>query len=228
MKKIGPEFLDYIVEKQYQPGDRLPPLFDIGNELSVSVGKLREQLHLARSLGLVSVKPRDGIRVEDYSFTWGVKHSLLFALGLDADYFQYYSDLRVHVEAAFFAEAARLLTPDDHADLLNLIDTANAKLRGEPIHIPHLEHRQLHLSIYKRLDNPFVIGLLEAYWDAYESIELNIYTDYRYLCEVWDYHSRMVQAVVNGQFELGRDIFVEHTRLLRPRVPHHSHEAHSA
>lgn len=218
MKKNESDFLEYIVSQGYQPGDRLPPLFDIGNELSLSVGKLREQLHVARSLGLVSVKPRDGIRVEEYSFRYGVAQSLIYALGLDAGYFQSFSELRVRVEAAFFPAAAQLLLPEDKAELVALVQRARAKLNGEPIHIPHAEHRRLHLMIYQRFENPFVIGLLEAYWDAYESIELNIYSDYQYLCTVWDYHAQMVAAVVDGKYELGRDIFVEHTRLLRPRV----------
>ncbi len=37
-----------------------------------------------------------------------------------------------------------------------------------------------HLTIFKHLENPFVLGLLEAYWDAYEAVELNRYADYRY------------------------------------------------
>ena len=53
-------------------------------------------------------------------------------------------------------------------ELTALVEQAWEKLRGTPIHIPQYEHRQLHLSIYQRLDNPFVSGILEAYWDAYE------------------------------------------------------------
>ena len=51
-----------------------------------------------------------------------------------------------------------------------LIERALEKLRGTPVQVPHEEHRKLHLMIYSRLDNPFVTGILEAYWDAYEAV----------------------------------------------------------
>jgi hypothetical protein len=44
------------------------------------------------------------------------------------------------------------------------------KLHSPQVKIPHEEHRQLHMVIYQRLDNPFVLGMLEAYWEAYEAL----------------------------------------------------------
>ncbi len=67
--------------------------------------------------------------------------------------------------------------------------------------IPHEEHKQLHLTIFGRLENPFVSGILEAYWEAYESIGLNVFTDYAYLREVWGYHQRMVDSICSGDLE---------------------------
>ena len=66
---------------------------------------------------------------------------------------------------------------------------AQLKLSQDRIQIPHPEHRAFHLTIYSRLHNPFVLGLLEAYWDGYEAVELNTYADYGYLQEVWSYHA---------------------------------------
>nr|MBI2904473.1 FCD domain-containing protein [Chloroflexota bacterium] len=70
----------------------------------------------------------------------------------------------------------------------------------------------------RRLNNPFVQGLLEAYWEAYEAVELNLYSDYQYLREVWDYHQRMVDSILSGQVEQGRALLIEHANLLRHRV----------
>ncbi len=95
------------------------------------------------------------------------------------------------------------------------------KLNGQPIQIPHPEHRQLHLGIYRRLDNPFVLGLLEAYWEAYEAVGLNLYTDIDYLQEVWRYHEQMVQAICDGDFARGYAALLQHKDLLfhRPDTP---------
>jgi DNA-binding GntR family transcriptional regulator len=57
----------------------------------------------------------------------------------------------------------KLLTLADQAELQALIQRAFEKLDGHPIQIPHSEHRQLHLTIYSRLNNPFVNGVLEAF-----------------------------------------------------------------
>ena len=96
---------------------------------------------------------------------------------------------------------------------------ARAKLNGQFIGIPNEEHRTFHLTMFQRLDNPFVLGLLEAYWDAYETVEPNRYADYAYHQSVWDYHERILDAIVAGDFEAAKTLFIEHTRLLRHQPP---------
>lgn len=215
--QLDSEFLCYLVEHDFQPGDRLPPLTDLGQEIGISVGKLREQLEVARMLGLVEASPRRGITRTDYSFLPAVRLSLLTAMALDRSYFDDFSGLRVHLETAYWDEAVALLTPGDHAYLRGLVHAAKAKLKQQRIQIPYTEHRELHLSIFRRLNNPFVVGLLEAYWDAYEAVELNTYADFYYLQQVWDYHDRIVEAIADGDAALGKQLLTEHMQLLSQR-----------
>jgi DNA-binding FadR family transcriptional regulator len=151
---------------------------------------------------------------------------LLFAISLDQDFFYQFGVLRNHVEASFWHEAVELLEEQDHGDLERLLDQAWEKLRGYPIQIPHDEHRELHLTIYKRLSNPFVVGLLEAYWEAYEAVGLNMYTDYSYLESVWNYHDAMVRSILEGDVNAGYRALIEHTKLLqnRPEIARYSSE----
>jgi DNA-binding FadR family transcriptional regulator len=211
------DFLRYIAARDFQPGDRLPSLEDISAELKISIGKLREQLEVARSLGLVDVRPRAGIKLEAYSFLPAVRFSLLYALAAEPQSFAAFGALRTHLEAGFWHEAVALLTPADHAHLQELVRRAWAKLDGQPIQIPHAEHRDLHLTIFSRLANPFVKGLLEAYWEAYEAVGLSVYSDYHYLREVWTHHDGIVQALIAGKVDEGYRLLVEHTSLLRYR-----------
>ena len=83
--------------------------------------------------------------------------------------------------------------------------------------IPYQEHRELHLTIFRRLGNPFVLGLLEAYWDGYEAVELNTYADYAYLKTVWEYHDEIVRAIESGDFVRGRELLITHMQLLSHR-----------
>ncbi|HSL43102.1 MAG TPA: FCD domain-containing protein [Anaerolineales bacterium] len=212
------EFLRYLATHE-EVENGLPSLQNLSKELGVSLASLREQLEVARALGLVEVKPRLGTRRRSYSFTPAVRQSLGYALALNDEHFRKYSDLRNHVESAFWHEAVRKLTEADRQQLQALVVRAWEKLRGTPIQVPHEEHRDLHLKIYSRLENPFVTGILEAYWDAYEAVGLNVFAGgYEYLEEVWQYHQQMVEAICNGNYEAGYRALVAHTDLLYHRA----------
>jgi len=74
------------------------------------------------------------------------------------------------------------------------------------------------MLIYSRLNNPFVTGLLEAYWNAYEAVGLNMYAGgIDYLEEVWGYHKTMVQSICNGNYAAGRKALITHIDLLAHR-----------
>jgi len=211
------EFLRYLATHE-EVENGLPSLKKLSEELGVSVASLREQLEVARALGLVEVRPRLGTRRREYSFTPAIRQSLGYALALNNEHFRKYSELRNHVESAFWHEAVEKLTEDDKSNLQLLINRAFEKLQGSPIQVPHEEHRNLHLMIFSRLENPFVTGILEAYWDAYENVGLNVFAGgYEYLQEVWGYHRQMVDAICNGNYEEGFNALIAHTDLLYQR-----------
>lgn len=216
--RMDSDLLRYIVQRGVQPGERLPALEDLGKQLGVSVGKLREQLEVARDLGIVDVRPRVGVTVRDYSFLPAVRWSLLFALARGHADFDSFSNLRNHVEFAYFFEAVAALTDAEHARLREIVQTAWSKLRATPVRIPHAEHRELHMTVYSRLNNPFVSGLLEAYWEAYEAVGLSVYSDYGYLREVWRYHEGIVENIISGDRDEAYRLLVAHTRLLQHRA----------
>lgn len=208
------EFLRYLAQHEETDGGQLPPLSELSRQLGVSIASLREQLEVARAMGLVEVKPRIGTKRLPYSFTPAVRQSLSYAITNDKSNFETFADLRQHVEVAYWYEAVQLLTQEDQENLQNLVVCAWDKLRGNPIQIPHEEHRELHLGIYRRLNNPFVTGLLEAYWGAYEAVGYNFYTDLNYLQEVWRYHQKMVDGICNQDFDSGYKALNEHVDLI--------------
>jgi DNA-binding FadR family transcriptional regulator len=211
------EFIRYLAAHEANGSEGLPPLTDLSAELGVSISTLREQLEVARALGFVEVRPRTGTRRLRYDFLPALRQSVGYAIALDESYFEQFADLRKHVEAAYWFEAVRRLTPEDHARLQEILARAWGRLRGDPIQIPHDQHRQLHLAIFARLENPFVHGILQAYWEAYEAVGLNVFTDYRYLQEVWQYHQAMVDAICAGDFDAGYRALLEHTDLIHQR-----------
>lgn len=211
---LDSDILDYIVANDLQVGDRLPSLTELSVKLNISVGKLREQLALARNLGLVAVKPKAGIQINEFNFAAAITPGLLYGLARCEHNFEAYKTLRNATTAAFWVEAVSQLQADDLLEIHQLLAAAWDKLEGPNITIPHVEHRQFHLTVFKRLDNPFVIGIEAAYWTAYEAVELNRYVDYHYLKTVWQYHERMVESIEGKEFEESKKTFVEHTKLL--------------
>ena len=60
-------------------------------------------------------------------------------------------------------------------------------------------------------------GLLEAYWEAYEAVGLNVFTDYSYLTNVWEHHSQVIEAIADGDIDKGYEILMDHTELIAAR-----------
>ena len=218
-KQFPSEFFEYLASRVAEgcDSDRLPSLSQLSDELGISVARLREQLEVIKALGLVEVRPRTGIRCLPYSFFPAIWQSLSYAISVDHDYFEAFSDLRKQLERAYWEQAISSLTPEDMAYLDNLMTQAWEKLRGSPVRIPHHEHRELHLCIYRRLGNPFVLGIMEAYWEAYEAVGLSLYTDFDYYEQVWTHHQIMIDAIKQGDYQASYQALDSHFELLRQR-----------
>ena len=168
--------------------------------LGISISKVREQLEVARALGLVEVKSKTGMKMKSYSFTPAVRLSLFFALARISTVLSYSVKCATTSKSPSGTKPASSLQDEDKQVMRECLIKAPAKLNGKPVRIPNEEHRTFHLTIFKRLDNPFVMGILEAYWDAYDAVELNRYSDYSYFQQVWTYHEQIFEAICKGDY----------------------------
>jgi DNA-binding FadR family transcriptional regulator len=214
---LNSAILDYIVQHQLQPGDYLPTIPQLSQELGVSVSKIREELATARALGLVDTRPRAGTQVQPFCFAPAASLSAIYALSLNRQHFYEFSRLRASVELSFWHEAVAQLTASDIQALRDMLAAARLKLVHVPVEVPFEEHRSLHLTFFRPLDNPFVQGILEAYWAAYQAFGVGLYAELSYHHEVWDYHERMVECVARGDFDGGHQALRDHMTLLRHR-----------
>ncbi len=221
---VQSDILRYILENGYGPGDRLPTIQSISQTMDVSVAKVRESLEVARALGFVEIKPGRGTRVAPYSFAPVVTLGALFAIGLDEAHFTHLRELRKALEIQFWDEATGQLNAADIGRLRELIAAAFNMLQADPVQVPAKEHRAFHLTIFSHLDNLFVLGILEAFWEAYEAFGLNLYRELSYHRTVWEYHTRMVDAIEVGDIDLGRRLLIEHMNLMQFRWATHPSE----
>ena len=209
--------LDYLIEKAKDPNSEIPAIQKLSSELGVSTASLREQMELAKNLGIISTQPRNGIEILPYRFKPAVEKSLYYAINLDQKFFHQFSELRNHLEQTYFIESARLLDANSIKELKTCVDQAQTKLEGYPVQIPHQEHRNYHLTFFKPLKNVFLMGLLESYWDMYEQVGLDLFNNLEYLINVWKYHQRIIEEIEIGDFDTAEQLLIAHMELIDMR-----------
>jgi DNA-binding FadR family transcriptional regulator len=210
-------FIEYLLSVAQGGKKNIPSIKQIGQELGLSIPCVREQMELARNLGLIKVQPRKGISILPYDFSPAVVKSLYYAIKSDIGYFHQYSILRNQLEKSFFIESAKMLDNTDIFAINSIVQRATDKLNGNQIQIPHKEHRSFHLRIYSKLDNIFVKGLLESYWDMYELVGLDHFIDLSYLEKVWDYHGRIIMMISSKEYKKAYQLLEEHINLIYKR-----------
>lgn len=218
LEKFLSKFLYYLSSQYKQGTESILKITELSNTLGVSPSVVREQLEVAKSLGLVEVKPRTGIKLLPYSFKPAIVESIAYAINININYFEALSNLRNHIESCYWHEAVNNLTIEDIVQLRALVDSAISKLTSDPITIPQTEHREFHLKIFQRINNIFVTGILEAYWDMYDAVGLTYYLDRTYLTRVWNFHKEMVVAIEKGDAMGGYQALIKHMNLLNTRT----------
>jgi DNA-binding FadR family transcriptional regulator len=214
--------LDYLVNEdmlcEEESDSKLPPISTLAKELGISHGKLREDLIAAQAYGMVEMRPGDGTYVRPFDFYAAFRPAVIYGIACDKHNFDRFYRLRAGIEVSFWEEATRKLQPADYARLNRIIQRAMSRLKGEPIEIPHREHRVFHMHIFSRLNNPFVVGLLKAYWDGYETVELHRYFDLSYYEEMWAYHKKIVDLLQAGEYQQSQQVLVDHFAILETRL----------
>jgi DNA-binding FadR family transcriptional regulator len=211
------ELLKYLASLPESENFRIPPLSELSQTLGISVASLREQLEVARLLGIVDIKPKTGIKKTKYELKPALIASLTYGVEVNSRIFWQVADMRKHLEAAYFVEAAQMLSTSDKEELTALVKKAQQKLRSIPSQLPNNEHRDFHLIMYRRLNNHLVYNILETYWDLYRLTGMDVYTDINYVDRVWQFHGRIVEHIKSGNYTQGMQILLEHMDLISQR-----------
>lgn len=214
MKQSNLSLLSYLAISAKE-GKSIPSIAQLSNDLGLSTASLREQLEVARQLEFVEVKTRTGIQTSSFSAAPAICLAYRYGLELEPDLIWDIISVRQHLELSYWQEAVVHLTKKDVQYLSELIESAFSKISSQPVVIPIEEHKEFHLSIYRSLDNCFLNGLLEAYWQIYQETEVRVYSDKTYLESIWAYHRKIQQAIAAKEYDLGYQALMTHFEIVR-------------
>jgi len=209
-------FFDYLISHA-QNANKTISIDQIGGDLNMSATSVRELLELAKAIGLVKIEPRKGIQLLPYKFSPAVSKSLQVALCINHDFFDQYFHLRNQIEKVYFRDAVMEISQERIGTLKAIVQKANDMLNEDNPRIPHAEHRSFHLIMYQGLENVFVYGILESFWDMYEMAGLNLYEDLEYLRNVWNYHEQIIDKIEKKDINKAYSTLVEHMELIHKR-----------
>jgi len=149
-----------ILNKEYEPGSRLPTAEELCETLGVSRSVVRDALRTLTSMGLVDVRHGHGIFVAQRR-----DDALTDALALHIQR----SDLtvgdvleaRISLESALAAEAARVGVPDGPASIRTHLSAFEDAVRAGDWPTANREHVEFHLGIIRALRLPALELMIE-------------------------------------------------------------------
>lgn len=214
MKPAKLALLSYLA-KIVKEGKSIPSIAQLGKELGLSNAAVREQLEVARQLELVEVKTKTGIQVSPFSINPAICLASKYGIEINPELLWDLLSVRQHLELAYWQEAVVKLSNEDVEYLGSLVESAMTKIGKRPLVAPIQEHREFHLSIYRPLNNTYLNGILEAYWDLFHESEVRLYNDHTSLINVWNHHQKIYQAIVAKQYEVGYQALRTHFELVK-------------
>lgn len=192
----------------------MPSELELARDLNVGRPALREALGALEVIGIV--QSRQGARRTLGTFDMGaVIRTLTIGIVPDLDALRSLLEVRRVLEIGFFQQAAAGLTEKEIAHLRSLTDTMQAKAaRGEVFVV---EDQAFHIAIYRRVDNPILRGLLEAFWELFDHMSPETRTGTN-LPATAAAHAQIVDALVAGEMALAAHHLNSHFFDVRSRL----------
>ncbi|MBO8130633.1 MAG: FadR family transcriptional regulator [Candidatus Marinimicrobia bacterium] len=160
-----------ILEKKFQPGEKLPTEFELAEMFGVSRTAIREALQMLRAKGLISVKKRDGIYIENYSPKNVIKPMrFFFELNFNEDLIKHLVEIRKIIEPEICRLAARNRSEENLGELeenlnkFSNVDESETELEGKL-------DRDFHRIIARSTQNPIIPIMMDPIYQILPKIK---------------------------------------------------------
>lgn len=161
------EIKRYIEEHHLKQGDCLPPESRLAEELGISRPSLREAVKALESLGIIESRHGEGIFVKPFSFDSILENLPYSMISGDAQI----TDLlyvRTYLEIGAVPALLKYIQPENIQQLRRLADSMMQKATLQQTFAD--EDRAFHAALYRCLDNPFLLALIDLFWNVFNNM----------------------------------------------------------
>lgn len=186
---------DAILKQTLKPGARIDQM-NLAEQFQVSMAPIREALKDLEAEGLVTIYPRRGAFVTEMS-----------ADDLDKLYFA-----RALIEGETIFHAVPHLTEEDLQRLAGLVSSMRQATLNEDVSTYITLNRQFHLDIYKPLNNPHLLQVIQNLWKRSELYRYHLMTATHDTERVHREHEAILDACYRRDQAAAREIATLHIR----------------
>ena len=161
-EKVVPQIQGMIRDGLLKPGDKLPPERELAETFHVSRSSLRDAIRALEVMGLVEPRQGEGTIVCDLSAS-SLVSPLSAVLSQKRELVSELLDVRRIIEPPLAARAAKHATPEDFAQLKDILRRQKEKVeRGE---LAVEEDSEFHYAIARAAKNTVVLKVLDLFMD---------------------------------------------------------------
>lgn len=185
------EIRAYILKNGLCPGDLLPSEQSLCEMLGVSRNVLREAIKSMELMGMVAAQPGRGTILLPFSLDFIFQNVILSTAGEDHRSIGEMLGIRKKLELSYMDEAYQTLSDDNIRELRAIFETMRQKWNSRIAF--HAEDKQFHIALFKGLNNPTLISLLDAIWSVDENFMQE--EKYKFLSASVTKHENIVLAL---------------------------------
>lgn len=208
----------YIANNNLTPGDKLPTERELTSSLGVSRNILREALKSLESIGLIEIKPGDGMYVSNFDYSSVVSH-ISFALLRNGQDLKHFIDARMVIELGALELAAENINSSDIAVLRESIEQLE---NASSIEEAAEEDIRFHLTLLQMSDNP-VLSEFGSFLGRF-FVEAQHLVDNGAKAPTAVGHKSLVTALSDRDIPLAKDILREHILSWNPKKDELNHK----
>ncbi len=200
-----------ILEGKLQPGDRLPPEKELGDQFSVSKQTMRESLRALEYMGLITMRKGAGggafiVEVEKEVATENLANYLYFKnLSIEN-----LSEIRRILEPYATRHAAQRISEDDLETLRQINEKTAESISAKDWQQVTRYEVEFHKLIAKQTDNPILILILDFVENLLEDFKKILKPDADFMHSVLDSHLLIYEAIKSRMEDKAADEMEKH------------------